>query len=81
MGPPGRLSIIARPTGTISVDGKSHGDVGVRRLKLSAGKHVVRVKGPDGSSRRVQVSIEPGMEYRLLVDLSSNTHKLKKLTP
>ena len=80
-GPPGRLSVIARPTGTISVDGKSHGDVGVRRLKLSAGKHVVRVKGPDGSSRRVQVSIEPGMEYRLLVDLSSNTHKLKKLTP
>ncbi len=80
-GLPGRLSVIARPTGTISVDGKSHGDVGVRRLKLSAGKHVVRVKGPDGSTQRVHVSIESGMEYRLLVDLSSNTHKLKKLTP
>lgn len=78
-GPPGRLSVIARPTGTIFVDGKSHGDVGVRGLRLSPGKHTVRVKGPDGSSRRVQVQIAPGTEYRLLVDLSTNTHKLKEV--
>ena len=70
----GTLAIIARPWGTILVDGTTLvRETDVRHeITLPAGRHQVRVVHPILGSREATVTIQPGATARLEIDLNQN---------
>ncbi|MGN6108885.1 MAG: protein kinase domain-containing protein [Kofleriaceae bacterium] len=59
-GPPGYITIDAKPYAVIFIDGKRHGETPLVQLKLPPGKHVVRAVSRSGASRTFSISIESG---------------------
>jgi serine/threonine protein kinase len=55
----GTLFVNSRPVSTVYVDGKKKG-VTPLRIRLTAGKHKVMLKGPDGDTRTMSKTISPG---------------------
>ena len=55
----GWLIVNSRPVSTVIVDGKKRG-VTPLKIKLTAGKHKVTLKSPDGETKTSQKVIAPG---------------------
>lgn len=66
----GTLSLLIVPTAEVEVDGVSLGALNTRQLALSAGKHMVRILHPDYKPLPRTVNIQPGVQSRLVIDLS-----------
>lgn len=54
----GYVTISAHPWAEVFVDGKSHGEF--LKDAVAAGKHQVRLVGPDGQEKRFELEVEPG---------------------
>jgi hypothetical protein len=65
---PATVSFVAYPGGRISIDGKPVGEDSTERLKLTAGKHVVRVENRFLGSTTVEVELSEGQTGELKIE-------------
>ena len=61
---PGYMTVDARPYAKIYVDKKEIGDTPIIKLKVSAGKHIVWAKCPDGQQQRLVVNVPSNSTVR-----------------
>ncbi len=67
---PGRLTLLVVPPAEVTIDGSSVGVVSLRHLSLAPGAHVLRVLHPDYQPLQRKVSVQSGLESKLVLDLA-----------
>jgi serine/threonine-protein kinase len=67
---PGRLTLLVVPPAEVTIDGSSVGVVSLRHLSLAPGAHILRVLHPDYQPLQRKVSVQSGLESKLVLDLA-----------
>jgi serine/threonine protein kinase len=66
----GILTLLIVPEAEVTVDGLSLGRVSMRELSLDPGPHTLRVRHPDYEPLQRRVTIRPGVDGKLVLDLA-----------
>jgi hypothetical protein len=66
----GTLSLLVVPESEVTIDGASLGSVSRREVALTPGRHVVRILHRDYLPLQRKVTINSGIETRLVLDLA-----------
>jgi hypothetical protein len=59
-GEPGQLTLVIEPYAKVYLGGRLLGETPLFKVSLPAGRHGLRLVGPDGQARRLSVEIKPG---------------------
>ena len=69
-GPPGTITIDARPWCNVSIDGQAVGQTPIVNRSIAAGSHRITCTNPElGVTRNLTVDVEPGQPTRRRIDL------------